>query len=372
MKQNIAYRYRAYPNEAQVILLQKTFGCARFIWNHMLADISAYYEAEKKILYPTPAQYKTEYEWLKEVDSLALANVQLQLRKAIQRFFNDKKTGYPNFKAKRHCGKSYTTNLVNGNIVLSEKMIRLPKVGEIKIKKHRSAPAEWKLKSVTVTQEASGKYYVSVLYEYESQVIEQKDTGKTIGLDFAMNGLYVDSEGNCAEMPRFLRMSEQRLRKAQRRLSKMYVKGRKKQSNRYDRQKHRVAVLHEKVRHQRADWLHKQSRDLIDRYDYIGIEDLDMKAMSQGMHFGKSVSDNGWGKFVSMLTYKAEMAGKHVIKADRKFPSSQMCSCCGSVSPITRNLAVREWDCPVCGVHHDRDHNAAINLKTEALRIALL
>ena len=372
MKRNTAYRYRIYPDKAQEELLQKTFGCARFIWNQMLADIKAYYENEHKVLYPTPAQYKGDFEWLKEVDSLALANVQMQLKKALQRFFSDDKTGYPSFKSKHHSKKSYTTNLVNGNIVLTDNTIRLPKLKEIKMKKHREAPEEWKLKSVTVTQEASGKYYVSVLYEYESQVIEQNDTGKAIGLDFAMNGLYVDSNGYCAEMPHFLRDSEERLRKEQKKLSKKYVKGREKQSNRYYRQKHKVALLHEKVRHQRADWLHKESRKLVDAYDYIGIEDLDMKAMSQSLHFGKSVSDNGWGMFVNMLIYKAEGAGKHVIKADRMFPSSQMCHVCGGLNPETKDLKIREWDCPVCGTHHDRDHNAAINLKTEALRTALL
>ena len=372
MKRNIAYRYRAYPDEAQEILLQKTFGCARFIWNQMLADIKAYYEKEKKQLYPTPAQYKAEYEWLKEVDSLALANVQLDLKQAFQRFFKDKKIGYPRFKAKHHSKKSYTTNLVNGNIVVSDKTIRLPKLGELKIKKHRAAPDEWKLKSVTVIQEASGKYYVSVLYEYENQVIEQNRTDKAIGLDFAMNGLYVDSDGNSAEMPHFLRESEKRLKKAQRKLSKMYVRGKEKQSNRYYKQKRRVAVLHEKVRHQRADFLHKRSRDLVNRYDYIGIEDLDMKSMSRSLRFGKSVSDNGWGMFVAMLTYKAEMSGKHVIKTDRMFPSSQMCHVCGYLNTGTKDLKVRGWECPECGTHHDRDQNAAVNLKTEALRIALL
>jgi putative transposase len=259
---------------------EPTFGCVRFIWNRMLADSQAYYEKEQKALNPLPAHYKTEYQWLKEVDSLALANAQLQLRKAFKRFFKDKNTGYPNYKSKRNSKKSYTTNLVGRNIIISDKTIRLPKLGEIRIKKHRAAHDDWKLKSVTVTQEASGKYYVSVLYEYESQVIEQNDAEKTIGLDFAMNGLYVDSEGYCAEMPHFLRKSEERLKKAQRKLSRMYVKGKEKQSNRYYRYKHRIAVLHEKVRHQRADWLHKRSRSLVDKYDYIGIEDLDMKAMA--------------------------------------------------------------------------------------------
>ena len=372
MKQNIAYRYRAYPDKAQAALLQKTFGCARFVWNRMLADVKAFSGKEQKMLYPTPAQYKEDNEWLREVDSLALANAQLQLKEAFRRFFRDRKTGYPRFKSKRHDKKSYTTNLVNGNIRITDKAVRLPKIGELRIRKHRTAPEDWKLKSATVTQEASGKYYVSVLYEYESQASVQNDTGKAVGLDFAMDGLYVDSNGHCAKMPRFLRESEGRLRKAQKKLSKMYVKGKERQSNRYYKQKHRVAVLHEKVRHQRADFLHKKSRELVDQYDYIGIEDLDMKGMSRSLHFGKSVSDNGWGMFTGMITYKAEMSGKHVIKADRMFPSSQMCHLCGELNPVTKDLKVREWDCPACGAHHDRDHNAAINLKKEALRIALL
>ena len=372
MKRNIAYRYRIYPNEAQEILLQKTFGCARFIWNQMLEEIKRSYEEKHQTKYPTPAKYKKDYEWLKEVDSLALANVQLQVKHAFQRFFEDEKIGYPKFKSKHHSKKSYTTNMVNGNIQLSDKTIRLPKLGSIKIKRHREAPKEWKLKSVTVRQEASGKYYVSVLYEYESQVIEHNDTNKTIGLDYAMNGLYVDDRGSSAEMPHYFRKCEKRLNKAQRKLSRMYVKGAEKQSNRYYKQKKRVALLHEKVRHQRIDWLHKESRYLINQYDYIGIEDLDMKAMSQSLHFGKSVSDNGWGMFVRMLAYKAEMSGKHVIKANKLFPSSQKCHVCGALNPKTKDLSIRKWVCPVCGSKHDRDHNAAINLKKEAQRLALM
>lgn len=372
MKRNIAYRYRIYPNEAQEILLQKTFGCARFIWNQMLGDIQRNYEEGQQAKYPTPAKYKKEYEWLKEVDSLALANVQLQVKHAFQRFFEDEKVGYPKFKSKHHSKKSYTTNMVNGNIRLLANTIRLPKLGSIKIKRHREAPEAWKLKSVTVRQEASGKYYVSVLYEYESQVIEHNDTNKTIGLDYAMNGLYVNDRGSSAEMPHYFRKAEKRLHKAQRKLSRMYVMGVEKQSNRYYKQKKRVSLLHEKVRQQRLDWLHKESRYLVNQYDYIGIEDLDMKGMSQSLHFGKSVSDNGWGMFVRMLEYKAQIGGKHVIKVDKLFPSSQKCHVCGVLNPKTKDLSIRKWVCPVCGSEHNRDHNAAINLKKEAQRLALM
>ena len=372
MKQNIAYRYRIYPDKAQTELLQKTFGCARFIWNRMLADEKEQYEKDKTFLNLTPAKYKKEYEWLKEVDSLALCNVQLQLKKAFQNHLSDGKRGYPKFKSKHRSKRSYTTNLVNGNIVLGDKTVRLPKVGEIRIRKHRDAPEEWNIKSVTVTQEASGKYYASVLYEYESQVVVQRETEKAVGLDFTMSGLYTDSEGLSAEMPQYYRKSEKRLREAQRKLSKKYVKGAKKQSNRYFRQKKRVAILQEKVRHQRADFLHKKSRELVDRYDCIGIEDLNMQGMSRTMNFGKSVNDNGWGIFTHDLSYKGNTAGKHVIKVDRGFPSSQMCHVCGALNPEVKNLKIREWDCPCCREHHLRDVNAAINLKKEALRIAAL
>lgn len=372
MNRNKAYRYRIYPNEVQSTLLQKSFGCTRFIWNAMLADKKEYYEKEKKLLRVTPASYKKNHEWLKEVDSLALANVQLQLEQAFRNFFRDTKVGYPKFKSKKKSMKSYTTNSVNGNIRISGRMIRLPKVGEIRIRLHRTAPETYVLKSVTVSQEPSGKYYASVLYEYENQVEEKNDSTKAIGLDFAMHGLYEDSNGNACEMPSFYRASERRLSRAQRKLSRMYVKGKTEQSHRYYKQKHKVAVLHEKVRNQRNDFLQKKAKVLSDAYDYICIEDLDMKGMSQALKFGKTVADNSWGRFTSLLQYKMEEKGKHLIKVDRFYPSSQTCHCCGALNPEIKDMKIRRWACPECGAEHDRDHNAAINIKTEGLRIALL
>ena len=369
---NKAYRYRAYPNKEQELLLQKTFGCARYIWNAMLGDMEEHYNKTGKKLNVTPAKYKKEHEWLKEVDSLALANVQLNLKQAFNAFFSKPSAGYPKFKAKKHSKKSYTTNLVNGNIQIRDKTIRLPKVGEIKIRKHREAPEHYQLKSVTVSQESSGKYYVSVLYEYENQVIMHTDTEKSCGIDFMMSGLYMDDQGNSAEMPRYFRNAAKRLARAQRKLSKMYVKGEKEHSKRYEKQKHRVALLHEKVRNQRMDFLHKTSSALLEKNDYIFIEDLDMKEMSQHMDLGKGVSDNGWRMFTDMLEYKAEERGKHVIRIDRYYPSSQKCHVCGKINSAVKDLRIRKWECPKCGTYHDRDHNAARNIKAEGLRLVTL
>lgn len=357
-----AFRYRIYPNRDQEILLRKTFGCTRFVWNRMLSDRNEGKPAQY------PAYYKKEFEWLREVDSLALCNTQLQLNRAFADFHKGEKE-HPKFKAKHLARKSYTTNVVNGNIELTDKSIRLPKLGKIRARVHRHAPENWRMKSVTVTEEATGKYYASVLYEYESQVAEHTDVEKSIGLDYAADGLYVDSDGNSAQMPKYLKKAQFRLKKKQRKLSKKRAMGKEIQSNRYYKLKKQIASLHEKVRHQRQDFLHKRSRELVNAYDYIGIEDLDMKEMA-GTH-GKSTAENGWGLFTGMLTYKAQEEGKHVIKVGRYFPSSQMCHACGTPNPSLRDLGIRGWICPVCGVWHDRDHNAANNLKQEAIRISI-
>lgn len=365
---HIAYKYRIYPNDEQAELFQKTFGCCRFIWNKMLSDKINFYEKEKKMLKCTPAQYKNEFEWLKEVDSLALANIQLQLQSAFLKFFKEIKVGFPHFKSKKRCRKSYTTNNVGSNIMLFDKYIKLPKVGYVKIKKHRKT-VDGKLKSATVSQTPTGKYYVSVLFEYDNQVSQKNNTSLSVGLDYSMHELYVDSNGQEPSFPHFYRKSEKRLAKAQRRLSKMYQKG-KTQSHRYEKQKQKVALLHEKVSNQRKDYLHKLSYQMVETYDYICIEDLDMKAISQCLHFGKSVHDNGWGLFVNMLSYKAEKSGKHIVVIDKWFPSSQTCHVCGSINKQTKDLSIREWTCPDCGTHHNRDMNAAINIREEGLRLA--
>ena len=360
---NKAYKFRIYPNAEQQTMLTKTFGCVRFIYNRMLSDKIKYYEEMKQKLNNTPAQYKKEFEWLKEVDSLALANAQMNLQTAYGNFFKSPKAGFPKFKSKKSNRRSYTTNCVNGNISIDSGYIKLPKVGTVKLKQHRNIPVDYKLKSVTVSQTPSGKYYASVLFEYENQV-QLIEPHSFLGLDFSMHELYKDSNGNEPCYPRYYRQAENRLAREQRKLSKM-----QKGSNNRNKQRIKVAMLHEKVANQRKDFLHKQSRQIANAYDCICIENLDMKAMSQSLNFGKSVSDNGWGMFVAYLKYKLRDIGKQLIKVDKFFASSQICSICGYKNTGTKNLSVRAWDCPQCGSHHDRDINAATNIKNEGMRI---
>ena len=361
---NKAYKFRIYPNAEQQIMFAKTFGCVRFIYNRMLADKIKYYEETKQKLNNTPAQYKKEFEWLKEVDSLALANAQMNLQTAYGNFFRSPKIGFPKFKSKKSNQKSYTTNCVNGNITVENYYIKLPKIGLVKLKQHRMIPSGYKLKSVTVSQTSSGKYYASVLFEYENQV--QEIEPKTfLGLDFSMHELYRDSNGDEPCYPRYYRQAEKRLKREQRKLSLM-----QKGSKNRDKQRIRVAKHHEKVANQRKDFLHKQSKQITNAYDCVCVEDLNMKAMSQALQFGKSISDNGWGMFVTFLKYKLEEQGKKLVKVDKFFASSRICSCCGYKNTETKNLPIRAWDCPKCGTHHDRDINAAINIRNEGMRIA--
>jgi len=316
-----------------------------------------------KKLNNTPAQYKKEFEWLKEVDSLALANAQMNLQTAYNNFFRSPKTGFPKFKSKKSNHRSYTTNCVNGNIKLENGCIVLPKVGCIRLKQHRNVSSDYRLKSVTVSQAPSGKYYASVLFAYENQV-QQIEPQAFLGLDFSMHELYKDSNGKEPCYSRYYRQAEKKLAKEQRKLSNM-----QKGSNNRNKQRMKVAKLHEKVANQRKDFLHKQSRKIVNSYDCVCIENLDMKAMSQALHFGKSVSDNGWGMFVNFLQYKLEEMGKKLVKVDKFFASSQICSCCGHKNTKIKNLAIRAWDCPACGTHHDRDVNAAINIRNEGMRL---
>ena len=329
----------------------------------MLSDKIKHYEETKQKLNNTPAQYKKEFEWLKEVDSLALANAQINLQTAYKNFFRSPKVGFPKFKSKKSNHRSYTTNCVNGNIKLVNGLLTLPKVGKIKMKQHRQIPSDYKLKSVTVSQTPSGKYYASILFEYENQV-SQVIPQTFLGLDFSMHELYKDSNGNEPQYPRYYRQAEKKLAREQRKLSLM-----QKGSNNRNKQRVKVAKLHEKVASQRKDFLHKQSRQIANVYDCVCIEDLDMKAMSQSLRFGKSVSDNGWGMFTTFLAYKLEEMGKQLVKVDKFFASSQTCSVCGYKNSETKNLAVRAWDCPECGTHHDRDVNAAINIRNEGMRL---
>ncbi|WP_078428633.1 RNA-guided endonuclease TnpB family protein [Alkalihalobacterium alkalinitrilicum] len=365
-KQNKAYKFRLYPTDEQALMIRKTFGCVRFVYNKMLAERKETYEnlkddkeALKKVKHPTPAKYKKEFAWLKEVDSLALANAQLNLNKAYKAFFKGN-AKFPNFKSKRH-NQSYTTNVVNGNIQLLEGHIKLPKLKMVKIKQHRNIPSDHTIKSCTVSMTSSGKYYLSILTEYEKE-IKSKDIENVVGLDFAMNGLFVDSEtGKKANYPRFYRQMIDKLAIEQRKLSR-----KKKGSSNWNKQRIRVAKIQEKVANQRKNYLHHQSKALVTSYDAVIIEDLDMKGMSQALKFGKSVADNGWGMFTSFLHYKLKEQGKQLVKIDKWFPSTKTCSSCCSIREI--RLSERTYQCD-CGLNLDRDYNSALNIKKEGIRL---
>ncbi|HDX9580460.1 TPA: transposase [Bacillus pseudomycoides] len=365
---NKAYKFRLYPTEQQAHLIRKTFGCVRFVYNKMLAERKEVYEKHKenkeelkKQKFPTPAKYKAEFEWLKEVDSLALANAQLNLQTAYKNFFSGQ-TDFPTFKSKKD-RKSYTTNVVNGNIMLLNGHIKLPKLKLVKMKQHREIPQNHVIKSCTISMTSTGKYYVSILTEYEKEIVP-KEVETVVGLDFSMSELYVSSESEKANYPRFYRQVLEKLAKAQRVLSR-----RTKGSERWNRQRILVAKLHEKVANQRKNFLHHKSKELVNNFDVVAIEDLNMKGMSRALNFGKSVTDNGWGMFTTFLAYKLQEQGKQLVKIDKWFPSTKTCSSCGSVKDLA--LSERVYVCD-CGTSIDRDYNSAINIKNEAIRLLAL
>ena len=363
--QYTAYFFRIYPTDKQKELFVKTFGCARSIYNKMLADKIEHYKQTKKMLKNTPAQYKKKFPYFKEVDSLALANAQFHLEGAFSNFFQNPKFGFPNFKSKKNSRRSYTTNIVNNNIELKNGKLKLPKAGLVRVKQHREVPEGYILKAVTVSQKGSGKFYASILFEYEEE-ITNKEPKSFLGMDYSMKDLYVDSEGNKGEYERFYRKSEQKLKKEQRKLSLM-----KKGSKNRAKQRIKVAKVHEKIANRRKDFMQKKSRQIANVYDCVCIENLDMKAMSKSLNFGKSVHDNAFGSFIEMLSYKLKRQGKYLVEVDKFYPSSQLCSVCGYQNKETRDLSLREWICPHCGTKHDRDINAAVNLLKEGKRLLL-
>src|SRR5690625_4930401 len=368
-KQNKAFKFRLLPNKEQAVLLAKTFGCVRFVYNKMLAERKETYEKfkdDKEMLkkqkFPTPAKYKGEFPFLKEVYSLALENTQMNKQTAYKNFFEGN-AEFPKSK-NRKSKQTYTTNRVNGNIELQDGHINLPKLKLVKIKQHREIPADYKLKSCTISKTKSGKYYISILTEYEKD-IKPVSIQKVVGLDFAMDGLYVESEqGEKANYPRFYRQSLDKLAKEQRILSR-----RKKGSARWEKQRLKVAELQEKTANQRKNFLHHRSKDLASTFDAAVIEDLNMKGMSQGLRFGKSVHDNGWGMFTFFLAYKLKEQGKQLVKIDKWFPSTKKCSCCGAERSM--KLSERTYHCS-CGYTADRDYNSAINIKNDGLHLLAL
>lgn len=371
---NRAIKYRAYPTTEQSIKFAKTFGCCRKVYNLMLSDKIESYKSTDKFAVVTPAKYKKDYPYLKEVDSLALANKQLDLQEALRNCFSKsrkKNNRFPKFKSAKHSRKSYTTNNQHGTVAVTDDSIKLPKIGYVKAVIHRKPDNNWAVKSATVSKESDGKFYISVLFEFADGVNSYvANTTNAIGLDYASDGLYVDNNGNVGTNHKYYRESHDKLAKAQRKLSRMQgAKKHEVKSNNYRKQLYKVNKIHRHIANQRLDNLHKISTEIANQYDVVCVETLNMKSMSnKGFGNGKATLDNGYGKFLSMLEYKLSERNKYLVKVDKWFASSQICHCCGSVHPEMKNLAIRTMKCD-CGLTISRDQNAAINILHEGLRM---
>ena len=361
-----AYKYRIYPNSEQRIQIAKTFGCCRFVYNQTLAYRKEIYEKEKRSVSKTDCnnycnrELKKDYEWLKEIDKFALTNAIYNMDAAYQKFFKEH-AGYPKFKSKHDNHKSYTTNFTNGNVAVDFETgkIKLPKLKAVKARLHREYSGQ--IKSATISQISSGKYYVSILVETEHK--ELAHTNHNIGIDLGIKDLCITSEGKVYENLKIIKKYEKQLVKLQRQLSH---KG--KRSKNYYKTKKKIALCHEKIRNIRKDYLHKVSHEIISENQVIVSENLQIKNMVKNHHLAKAISDVSWYELTRQLEYKAKWNGRKYIKIDTFYASSQLCSVCGYQNPDTKDLSVRTWICPKCGAEHDRDINAAKNILAEGLR----
>jgi putative transposase len=370
---NKAIKYRLYPTAEQTVMFAKTFGCCRKVYNLMLSDKIDSNNETGKFAMVTPAKYKNRFPFLKDVDSLALANVQINLQEAFRNRFSKsrkRKNGFPKFKSAKHSRKAYTTNNQHGTIAIIDNSIKLPKIGRVKAVIHRQPEPDWTVKSATISKERDGSYYASVLFEFDRQITPVAISDNAIGLDYASDGLYVDDRGNVGTNHKYFRESHKKLAREQRRLSrKLGSRKKEPKSHNYKKQLLKVNKIYSHIANQRRDNLQKISTEIANQYDIVCVESLNMRSMAnKGFGNGKATLDNGYGLFLNMLAYKLADRGKYFVKVDKWFPSSQICHACGAIHPEMKDLKIRTMKCD-CGLSVSRDQNAAINIKNEGLRM---
>lgn len=374
-------RVRLYPTEEQEVLINRTIGCCRFVHNQTLVGCKISYEQTKKF---TPkneriknlVSIKETNEFLKEVDSTALQQSVRNLNSAFDNFFKNRNHfGFPKFKSKHDMKQSYRTPYNNGAAdVLDNKHIKLPKLGKVRTKRF-DMPESYRIFNITVEKTTTGKYYASICIETDVQSFPK--TGKQVGFDLGLIDLLIGSDGTRVERPKFDYANKNKLAKEQRKLSKMRTKLERVNANldeckNYQKQKHKVAKLHEHITNCAKDFNHKLSRKLVEEYDLLAFENLNVEGMKKNPYLAYSISDVRWSQLLGFIKYKCSWYGKRFVQVDRFYASSKICSCCGTYHrDIVNSLKVRWWICPDCGTHHDRDVNAAKNILIQALSVGV-